>query len=147
MKMGSNSKSAVQNSSEDSAKRELPPIGRSAPLGASLEQGGVNFSTYSREATRVDLLLFDSGDTPPSRIITLDPSANRTYHYWHVFVRDCSQDNSMDIVLTGRSTHRKGCVSMHLKCCWTHMDAGSWFPSGTAERLLPAMELTMPRPQ
>src|SRR2546430_7461939 len=22
----------------------------------------------------------------PSRVINLDPSANRTYHYWHVFV-------------------------------------------------------------
>jgi isoamylase len=51
-----------------------------------VERGGVNFSVYSRDATGVDLLLFDSEDVPPSRIIRLDPSANRTYHYWHVFV-------------------------------------------------------------
>jgi isoamylase len=48
--------------------------------------GGVNFSVYSRDATAVDLLLFDSEDAPPSRIIRLDPSVHRTYHYWHVFV-------------------------------------------------------------
>ena len=33
--------------------------GRPAPLGASAGAGGVNFSVYSRHASRVDLLLFD----------------------------------------------------------------------------------------
>ena len=51
-----------------------------------MEQGGVNFSVYSRDAARIDLLLFDSEDAPPSRVIRLDPSVNRTYHYWHIFV-------------------------------------------------------------
>jgi pullulanase/glycogen debranching enzyme len=33
------------------------------------------------------LLLFDDAEAPkPSRVISLDPRANRTYHYWHVFV-------------------------------------------------------------
>jgi glycogen operon protein len=33
------------------------------------------------------LLLFDDAKAPkPSRVISLDPRANRTYHYWHVFV-------------------------------------------------------------
>jgi isoamylase len=86
MKMGSDSKSAAQISSEDLARQAPSAIGRSAPLGASAEHGGVNFSLYSRDATQVDLLLFDSEDAPPSRIIRLNPSANRTYHYWHVFV-------------------------------------------------------------
>src|SRR5262249_19739297 len=49
--------------------------------------GGVNFSLYSRTATSVELLLFDREDDPrPSRMIPVDPVANRTYHYWHVFV-------------------------------------------------------------
>jgi glycogen operon protein len=86
MQVGSNSKPATPNSGLDSAEQSLPTIGRSAPLGASVEKGGVNFSVYSRDATRIDLLLFDSEDAPPSRVIHLDPSANRTYHYWHVFV-------------------------------------------------------------
>jgi isoamylase len=62
-------------------------IGRSSPLGATVTDGGVNFSLFSRSATRVDLLLFDrEDDARPARVIPIDPSTNRTYHYWHVFV-------------------------------------------------------------
>jgi len=33
------------------------------------------------------LLLFDAeDDARPSRVIPIDPAANRTYHYWHAFV-------------------------------------------------------------
>ncbi len=62
-------------------------VGTSEPLGASVRVGGVNFSIYSRSATRIDLLLFDREDAGhPSRIIPLDAERHRTYHYWHVFV-------------------------------------------------------------
>ena len=58
------------------------------PLGATPSLQGVNFSVYSRQATRVDLLLFDdAAATHPSRVIELDPRTHRTYHYWHAFVR------------------------------------------------------------
>jgi isoamylase len=61
--------------------------GTSAPLGASLHRNGVNFSVFSKNATLIELLLFDDGNaTKPSRIIALDANANRTYHYWHAFV-------------------------------------------------------------
>ena len=61
--------------------------GQSYPLGASLAGSGVNFNVYSRNATRMEVLLFDhADDSQPSRVITLDPNANRTYHYWHVWV-------------------------------------------------------------
>ena len=61
--------------------------GRSAPLGASVQPGGVNFSVYSKHATLVELLLFDGEDASrPARSIALDPARHRTYHYWHVFV-------------------------------------------------------------
>jgi glycogen operon protein len=46
----------------------------------------VNFSVYSKPATRVELLLFDRVDAEPSRVIRIDPATNRAYHYWHVFV-------------------------------------------------------------
>jgi glycogen operon protein len=60
--------------------------GTSAPLGATPVGGGVNFSLFSRHATAVDLLLFDAIDAArPARTISIDP-AQRTYHYWHVFV-------------------------------------------------------------
>jgi glycogen operon protein len=61
--------------------------GRTAPLGATVSSGGVNFSVFSRDAERVDLLLFDDVQAPaPGRIIELDPATHRTYHYWHAFV-------------------------------------------------------------
>jgi isoamylase len=62
-------------------------IGQSAPLGATVFPGGVNFSLFSRKALSVELLFFDrEEDALPSRVIHLDPATNRTYHYWHVFV-------------------------------------------------------------
>ena len=62
-------------------------IGRSSPLGATVIDGGVNFSLFSRTATGVELLFFDrEDDATPSRVIRIDPATNRTYHYWHVFV-------------------------------------------------------------
>jgi len=62
-------------------------IGQSAPLGATVSPAGVNFSLYSRDASGVDLLFFQQeDDTQPSRVISLDPFINRTYHYWHTFV-------------------------------------------------------------
>ena len=61
--------------------------GLSAPLGATLRDGGVNFSLFSRRATGVELLFFDrEDDSRPTRVIAIDPRTNRTYHYWHVFV-------------------------------------------------------------
>jgi isoamylase len=61
--------------------------GHSWPLGATVVDGGINFSVFSRSATNVELLLFDrEDDARPARMMRLDPAANRTYHYWHVFV-------------------------------------------------------------
>jgi glycogen operon protein len=63
--------------------------GRSYPLGATPLNNGVNFSVYSRDASKIDLLLFDrADDVRASRTVSLDPFHNRTYHYWHVFVPD-----------------------------------------------------------
>lgn len=72
-----------------SAAPDTPPgaPGSSHPLGATVGGGGVNFSLYSRSATRVELLLFDQpGDRQAARRIALDPHDHRTYHYWHVRV-------------------------------------------------------------
>ncbi len=61
--------------------------GSSSPLGARPSRNGVNFSVFSRHATGVELLLFDGvDDTKAAHAVRLDPWANRTYHYWHVFV-------------------------------------------------------------
>jgi isoamylase len=62
--------------------------GHGAPLGATPTRQGVNFSVFSRHATTVELLLFDRvDDNRPARVLRLDSSVNRTYHYWHVSVQ------------------------------------------------------------
>jgi isoamylase len=61
--------------------------GRSYPLGATLRDGGVNFSVFCKHGTNVQLCLFDHvDDARPARVIALDPRTHRTYHYWHVFI-------------------------------------------------------------
>jgi isoamylase len=65
----------------------IPRTGLSSPLGATIRDGGVNFSLFSRTATGVDLLLFDrEDDARAARTVHFDPIANRTYYYWHAFV-------------------------------------------------------------
>ena len=61
--------------------------GKSAPVGATPTDRGVNFSIFSRHASGVELLFFDQeDDSHPARVICLDASVNRTYYYWHVLV-------------------------------------------------------------
>lgn len=61
--------------------------GGPAPLGASLSDGGVNFSVFSKHAASIELLLFDDVEqAEPVRVVRFDPAVNRSYHYWHVFV-------------------------------------------------------------
>ena len=52
--------------------------GNSAPLSATVGDGGVNFSIFSRTATAVELLLFDDvDDAQPASVIPIDPVENR----------------------------------------------------------------------
>ena len=68
-----------------SAQQDVRP-GRSWPLGATVNDEGVNFSLYSSGVT-VELLFFDDvADARPSRVIRLDSRQNRTYRYWHACV-------------------------------------------------------------
>jgi glycogen operon protein len=83
--------------------------GRSAPLGATVCPGGVNFSVYSREASGVELLFFDGeDDARPTRVIPIDPASNRTYHYWHVFVPGIGPGQIYGYRARGRSDPANG---------------------------------------
>ncbi len=63
-------------------------VGSTYPLGASLCDGGVNFSVHSKNCRSLELLLFDEADSAtPSRVIPLHSQDHRTYFYWHVMVR------------------------------------------------------------
>jgi glycogen operon protein len=68
-------------------KKYHEPNGQSYPIGATIIDGGVNFSIFSKYATWVTIAFFDHvDDVIPSRTLPLDPRVNKTYHYWHVFV-------------------------------------------------------------
>jgi glycogen operon protein len=65
----------------------LAKQGSSAPLGATVHSGGVNFSVFSKNASLIELLLFDDESAAqPAKVIPLEPPRHRTYHYWHAFV-------------------------------------------------------------
>jgi glycogen operon protein len=53
-----------------------------------VDDGGVNFSIFSEDATAVELLLFDAhNDELPVATIPFDPVRNRSFHFWHMYVR------------------------------------------------------------
>jgi glycogen operon protein len=83
--------------------------GRSFPLGPTVYPEGVNFSVFSRDAATIELLLFDRVDDPkPSRILTLDPRKNRTYHYRHLFVPNLKPGQIYGYRATGPLGPKKG---------------------------------------
>jgi isoamylase len=59
--------------------------GKPAPLGATWDGHGVNFALFSENATRVELCLFDSPDSPrEARRIALPEKTNQVWHgYLH----------------------------------------------------------------
>ncbi len=62
--------------------------GRPLPWGAYHRHGGVNFSLFSRSATRVWLELYDRPeDGAPAMAIELDPERHRTGDMWHVWLK------------------------------------------------------------
>jgi isoamylase len=84
--------------------------GTTAPLGATVHPGGVNFSVFSKTATLVELLLFDNeGAARPARIIPLRADEHRTYHYWHVFVPDLRPGQVYAYRAHGPFTPETGC--------------------------------------
>jgi glycogen operon protein len=58
--------------------------GRPHPLGATVDEGGVNFAVYSKSAEKVEVCLFDEND--PSREIARIPLGERTARVWHGYV-------------------------------------------------------------
>ena len=70
--------------SEPGAVRPGLPL----PIAAHQWGDGVNFSIFSRHATRVRLELFDYlEDSVPTRVVDLDPVHHRTGDIWHVWVQ------------------------------------------------------------
>jgi len=62
--------------------------GKALPLGASLSNEGVNFAIFSRHATAVTLILFESQDSnSPWLEVPLNKREHRTGNIWHCFIK------------------------------------------------------------
>ena len=81
--------SPVQPQTSPAPQRALDvSAGRPHPLGAVPDSEGVNFSVFSENATSVELLLFDAhDDLQPVQQIRFDDDTNRTFHFWHMYVK------------------------------------------------------------
>lgn len=61
---------------------------RGMPYGANVDVNGVHFSIFSRHATQVWLLLFDSpDDDSPTHEVQLNIDSNRTGDIWHTWIK------------------------------------------------------------
>ncbi len=79
------------------------------PLGVHLHDDGAQFALFSRRATAVSLLLFESPeDKVPFQIIELDPVDNRTGDIWHVWVEGVSAGQSYAYRVDGPYEPREG---------------------------------------
>lgn len=88
--------------------RTLHP-GKPSRLGATPQDGGVNFSVYANRAEAMELLLFDHvDDSKPAEVFRLEPLPNRTYHYWHAFVPDIRSGQVYAYRAIGRNTPEEG---------------------------------------
>jgi isoamylase len=72
------------------SRKTTPPWSQFAyplPYGAVLREGGVQFVVFSRTATAMRVLLYDTvNDADPSRIVEFRPGSDRWGDIWSVFV-------------------------------------------------------------
>lgn len=60
--------------------------GKPMPLGTAIIRGGINFALFSRNATKVTLVLFLPGIESEIAAFPLDETYNRTGDVWHAFI-------------------------------------------------------------
>ena len=65
--------------------------GHCMELGATIENGGVNFAIYCKYAKQLELLLFKSPTDLSPAVIKLPASDHRTSYYFHVFVEGITE--------------------------------------------------------
>ena len=83
--------------------------GKSYPLGATVYPNGVNFSIFSKNSEKVELCLFhDVDDATPFQVIPLDATKNKSFYYWHVFVKDLKPDALYGYKVYGEYNPSKG---------------------------------------
>ncbi|HPZ10124.1 MAG TPA: glycogen debranching protein GlgX [Candidatus Eremiobacteraeota bacterium] len=84
--------------------------GKPYPLGAHIvNRAGVNFALFSKNATGVELLLFNfQEDTSPSYIFKLDPLNNKTGDLWHIYVHGIGHGQLYGYRVSGKYAPHKG---------------------------------------
>ena len=106
--------------------------GKSYPLGATPAAKGVNFCVYSRNAKGMDLLLFErEDDAAPARVISLDPFANRSYHYWHAFVPGLQAGSFTGTACADHSIRRQAAALTAPRFCSIRMGGQLRYPKAT----------------
>ena len=107
--------------------REAPRIRQAEP--SSRRDAGPRRSQFQRllaQRDAMELLLFDRADDGrPARVIPIDPSRNRTYHYWHVFVPGFEPGQIYGYRVTDHSIRRAACASIQPRSCSTRTAAAS----------------------
>ncbi len=83
--------------------------GVALPLGTTTHPDGVNFSIFSESATEVVLLIFESfSSVEPIQTVRFDPFQNKTFHFWHVFLRGCGPGMFYGLRVDGPSDPASG---------------------------------------
>ena len=95
----------VSSSMIDRVVKKLTRRLSEVPVGFKWFAEGLCDSSYcfgGEESAVASFLRFDRDDGRPSHVIRLDQTVNRTYHYWHVFVRACRRGSCMGTGFTSR---------------------------------------------
>ena len=102
--------SRAKSRDEASAERSFTiESGHAHPLGVTTTEEGVNFCLFSQSATDVTLLLFAKSDNvEPVQTIRFDPFTNKTFHFWHAFVRGLRPGASYAFRVDGPSDPSSG---------------------------------------
>lgn len=78
--------------------------GHPSPLGATADEGGVNFAVYSRHATKVMLCLFDE-EGNENQIVTLP---EREGHVWHAYFPEMKVGQQYGVRIDGPYAPHEG---------------------------------------
>ena len=111
--------------------------GKAAPLGATVFREGVNFSLFSRDASAVELLLFNREDDAAT--FRCDQYRSICQPHLSLLARICAgnsvPDNSTDIESTDHLILTAVCVSMPISFFSILMGAAWLSPTTTTEKL------------
>ncbi len=83
--------------------------GKPLPLGVTIFENHVRFAIFSRNATRVWLMLFDSAnDETPAHEFELDPENHRTGDIWHIDIYGVGEGQRYLYRMDGKNEPRLG---------------------------------------